>query len=335
MSDAARVPSPESAGRGEEPAPPGTRALGAVRWVLVALAAVAAVATWSHFVATRSPGAVRAAVRYQCPMHPSIVEDHPASCIICGMDLVLATGGGAAGGDVAGLAPVTLDGDQVQRLGMRTARVERVRLAPVLEASGTVTPAEGAVAVVTARFQGWVDEAGVVATGQLVRKGQVLARVSGPDLEVAQQAYLATGQGGRDRAREGAGISANEVARQARDRLLRSGMAERDLVELEQTGKPLPSLAIVAPITGYVGRKSVLAGQLVQPGSELFELADLSTVWVVAEVHESRAAELRPGLPVSVTLPAFPGERLAGRVELVYPALGAGGRWLPVRVAVR
>jgi len=184
-----------------------------VRWILVLVAALVAIGTILHFAGVRLGGTKpEASVQlYQCPMHPAIVQDHPGECPICGMTLVPKPAGrgqpsgstgapdrvppagataAASPAPVPGLAVVDLTPERVQLIGMKTAVVRRQPLGGELKTVGAVEASERGLAQVTTRFSGWIQGLKVSATGERVRRGQVLATIYSPDVLRAQQELL-------------------------------------------------------------------------------------------------------------------------------------------------
>jgi len=357
---------------GEEKVPPGVRAMAAVRWALVALMAVAVATTWVYFARSGGEPASRSAAQFICPMHPAVVSDRPGSCPICGMDLVAGGGAGGSfpsasragrpsagrywcpmhpevtsddpnaacekcGGtrlvpreSVPGLAPVELSRERVQLIGMRTAEVVRQKLSPTLRTVGIVTADEGSIVIVSSRVSGWIEELLVSQSGQRVRKGEVLARVYSPDLTTAQLNYLNATRWARDQGATGQAASPLEA--DARARLLLLGIGELDIQEIERRRKPIDFVSVRAPRDGYVGKRTAQVGLFVSPGQELFEIADLSTVWVVADVYESDVERVKVGQKASMTLEAMPGQPFLGRVSFIYPAVNPTSRTMQVRL---
>jgi membrane fusion protein, copper/silver efflux system len=375
---------------GDEAPPSGVRLMSTVRWALVAVVAVAAAATWIHWASELSSAHEAHEVHYRCPMHPTVVQDRPGECPICGMDLVRATGAhaaatapaatagatasaaqgrfwcpmhpdvasddpaarcpkcggmklvprpasaGGAAGAVPGLAPVELAPERTQLMGLRTARVARERIAPELRTVGFVTAKESSVVVVSPRFSGWVEEVAFAESGQRVEKGQVLATVYSQELLTAQQVYLnavrwsETPQAGAPPPPKDS--SAQRIDNDARRRLQLLGVAPEDIGEITKKGQPQTTMPVRAPAAGWIARRAAVPGLFVQPGTELFQIADLRSVWVVADVPERDAARIRVGERARLVLASRPGEAFSGRVQFVYPALNSETRTLQARM---
>ncbi|MFL5343614.1 MAG: efflux RND transporter periplasmic adaptor subunit [Hyalangium sp.] len=330
MSPLPQAPLPE----GEEAPPRGTRFMAAVRWGLLGLMALAALYTGglALFGGSRTEPE---ATRYTCPMHPQVLSDKPGQCPICGMNLVPmkpaapSTASGAAqaqgsspgGSSVPGLVPVEVEPSQVQALGMRVEAVRRQPLGNRLSLSGRVTVDESKVARVSVRVSGYIEKLFVAEQGARVTKGQPLAAISSDELLLLQRELLQARQWGGD------------TAGPIRERLRLLGISPSDISALEAAGEPQQALTLHSPVSGYVTALAVAQGDRVEPARQLFEVTDLSRVWVMAEVYERDIAQVRKGLPVQLRLEAYPGELFSGRIDSVYPTLNPQTRTLPLRVA--
>jgi Cu(I)/Ag(I) efflux system membrane fusion protein len=339
-------------------APAGARVAALVRWGLVLGLAALAVLSIVYVVASvrRSSGAAAAGgggeTLWTCAMHPQIVRDRPGECPICGMTLVpklrASSGDGsatAAASAPPGLAAVDLTPDRVQLIGMRTAVAERATLGDSLRAVAVLAPSERGLAQISVRFAGWVGKLMVAETGQRVRRGEVLATIYAPDVLRAEQELL-TAAGWAARAAPpptgtpAAGgshadlhtTSLPDLAADARRRLELLGVAGQEIDDLIARGKVDETVPIRSPVAGFITAKNVVPGAAISPGAPLFEVADLSRVWALADVYEQDAARLHVGQKASLELGAYPGEHFAGRVQLIYPTLNAATRTLRVRV---
>lgn len=259
---------------------------------------------------------------YTCPMHPEVQHEGPGKCPKCGMYLVSSLRVPGEGGGVSGLAEVTIPSDRVERLGVRTALAEKGRLGGQVRTVGVVTADEGRRYVVQARFSGWIEELLVDETGKEVEKGQPLLRIYGPELYAAQLEYL------------DALKWRPELRQAAEQRLTLMGIASADLANLRRTGKPQRSMVLRAPGSGYVLRKEAVAGAYVSPGTVLFEVADLSKVWVLADVFEQEIPRVRAGLGATFAAPARPSDRFLGEVTFVYPTVEPSTRTMKVRLEI-
>jgi Cu(I)/Ag(I) efflux system membrane fusion protein len=277
---------------------------------------------------------------YTCPMHPYYTSDRPGECPICGMDLVPADETGKNTGhesDVAGFASLDLDPRQQQLIGVTTAAVERKTVDRTVRAVGTVVPDERRVFVVHSKVSGWIDRLYVDATGQAVTAGQPLLAVYSPDVYATQEEYLVASDAARElgSSRDEDVARGTEALKDAAARRLeywdvRPGEVER----LAEAGHPLKALTVRSPYRGYVLDKHAQVGMYVQPGMPLYTVADLSRVWVEADIYEYEIPFVKAGQRVTITLPYYPAEPLEGTVRFVYPFLNAKTRTARVRVEV-
>jgi RND family efflux transporter MFP subunit len=227
---------------------------------------------------------------------------------------------------------VTISEQRLQLIGMRTAQVTNSALPTELKAVGYVVPTESGLSVIQTRFSGWIEELHVSQTGELVQRGQLLARVYSPELLAAQQELLNARKwtSGGPATNDNADLKAS-----AKSRLSLMGMAAAEIDEVERTGTPHRLIEIRSPVRGYVAQKSAVQGLYVQPGTRLFDITDLSKVWVLVELFERDAGRIKIGQRAKLQLTAYPGETFTGKVQLVYPTINAETRTQRARVEFR
>ncbi len=229
---------------------------------------------------------------------------------------------------------VTIPVDRLQMIGVKYQPVARRPLEKLIRTVGRVAVDERKLARVTIKFHGWIEELFVSALGDHVKRGQQLFTIYSPDLVASQEEYLLALQGQKQ-------LGASEfpeVARGSRDLLEATkrrfqlwDITEDHLRELEQTGKVMKALPIHSPITGTVIRKEALAGAHVDPGEELYTIADLSRLWVLADIYEYELSFVKIGQQAAVTLSYDPGTVLTGHVGFIYPTLDPKTRTAKVR----
>ncbi len=225
---------------------------------------------------------------------------------------------------------------KVQRLGVRTETVQLRELARTIRAAGTVQPDERRLSIVTTKFDGFIEKLQVNATGQFVHSGQALMQFYAPDLVIAQQEYLLALQSLRDM--QGAGDDIRSSARQLADaalqRLKNWDISRDQIKRLEHDANFTRTLTLFAPEKGVVMRKMAVEGMRFLAGDRLFEIADLSTVWVIANVFEQDLAAIRNGAKTSISIAAYPGEIFTGTVAFIYPDVDKDTRTAKVRIEV-
>jgi membrane fusion protein, copper/silver efflux system len=229
---------------------------------------------------------------------------------------------------------VRIDTDKLQKLGVRTERAARRPLARTLRVVGTVQADERRESTVSAKFEGWITTLLVDATGVHVATGQPLLEAYSPDLVGAQQDYrtavaaLAALQGADAEARAGA----EALVASSLERLRNWDIADADLAALRQGAAPRRSLLLRAQRGGVVIAKTARAGMRFMPGDALYQIADLSSVWLVASVHEQDLGLVHVGQRATTSTVAYPGRSFAGTVAFVSPVLQAETRTAQIRI---
>jgi Cu(I)/Ag(I) efflux system membrane fusion protein len=237
-------------------------------------------------------------------------------------------------GTAAAPGTVSISPDKVQKLGVATAAAERRELARTVRAVGIVEADERRLHNVTLKFDGYIEKLYVDATGQRVKQGQPLFDLYSPELVAAQHEYLIA-KSGREMLAEGSATAQAGMANLAQgglERLHNWGIAPADLRALEQRGAVLHTLTVRSPADGVVMEKDAVAGMKATAGATLFHIADLSLVWVIAQVYEQEIGLITAGQAAQVKLEAYPGRTFQGKVDFVYPALDAATRTVKVRL---
>jgi Cu(I)/Ag(I) efflux system membrane fusion protein len=265
---------------------------------------------------------------YRHPMNPQVTSPTPAKDDM-GMDYlpVYET-------EPAGSRQIRISPEKIQKLGVKTETVAMRPLLRDIRAVGSIQVDERRVHAVTPKFEGWIQRLYVNATGQNVKRGQPLLDVYSPELLTAQQEYLIA-QEGRQALRQGsaqARETADRLAENALRRLRYWDIAPTQLQRLQRMGKPLDTLPLLAPASGVVLEKSALEGMRFMPGELLFRIADLSTVWLLAEVFEQDIGEIRVGQSAQVHIDAYPKREFSGKIAFIYPVLATETRTVKVRV---
>ncbi|MGH7731168.1 MAG: efflux RND transporter periplasmic adaptor subunit, partial [Candidatus Eiseniibacteriota bacterium] len=334
---------------GSHAPPPGARGMNVLRWALFAgLLLLAAVSVGSYAVSRWQSGAAsgsRKQARYYCPMHPTYTSDRPGECPICGMSLEPIPAGGidagssTGAGDVPGLTSVHITPERVQLIGVRFARVERRPVGSRLDLVGFVAPDESRLKRIQIRVAGWVQELFVSRTGETVATGQPLLTLYSPELYQSEQEYLieAKAQAERDTSKAdphaAMGHDADGAAA-ALTRLTLLGVPPEEIARLSRVPVAMPRLTLRSTVNGTVLERNVTQGQYVAADVPLFTIADLSRVWVLADLYEMDYGRVRAGDRATFTSDALPGRELSGRIEFIYPTVSSETRTLKARLSL-
>lgn len=224
--------------------------------------------------------------------------------------------------------PVDVAAATRQTLGIQLETVRRESLSQTIQVVATVVPDESRISHVHTRVAGWLEQLDVNTTGEMVRAGQPLARIFSQELLSSQTEYLAARA-----ATEASGI-ASAVVQSGRVRLGVLGMAPAEIDAIEQSGEPRQLVTVVAPRSGVVVNRGVTVGTAVDPSTPLLTIADLSRVWVFAEVPEASIPAVRAGSIATLDFPASGRPPFRARVDFLYPTLTERTRTLRVRLPV-
>lgn len=269
---------------------------------------------------------------WQCPMHPQIMQDHEGDCPICGMDLVPMTGTQALESPgPEGLVTVQIDAQRRQLMGLRTAVVEPGDLGGDLRLPGRVALDETRLKKVTVKLEGYVERLHADFVGRPVSRGQVLFELYSPEFLNAQREYLVAQRTRASLAGTEQEARWLEIAGTARRRLEFLDAPSSLLAQLDATGEVVRHLPVVSPISGVVTARNVAQGSWIGPSDAALEVADLSRVWVLADLYEQDLARVKPGMAAELEIPAL-GRTVAGRVAFLDPLLDPKTRTLKARL---
>lgn len=262
------------------------------------------------------------------PMIPDYKAKGPGKSPM-GMDLV------AVYEDDAPEGSVKITAKTEKTIGLNAEKIEVREISKTIRAAGTVTYDERKVANIQSKVSGWVEKLYLDFTGQKVRKGDYLLEIYSPDLVSTEEEFLlavknravSPKNGDQEMGRMGEGMY-----EAARKRLQYFDVPEHQIAELEKNGKVFKTLHLHSPFDGVLTGKQVFAGMQVQPGMTLYTVADLSTIWVQADVYEQDIGWVKPGDKAVITLPAWPGKKFIGRVRYINPFLEKETRTVKVRM---
>ncbi|MFP5277905.1 MAG: FixH family protein [Acidobacteriota bacterium] len=233
------------------------------------------------------------------------------------------------------LAPVQISPQRLQEIGVTTATAEIRNVRHELDVPGNVDIDEEKLAYVQTRFPGWIQQVFANATYQYVRKGQALFTIYSPDLVSNEQEYLLARQNEKAFATGGNGMAGQEsgwLTQAAEQRLQQFGVAPQEIAALEKTGKVERNVTVYSPVSGFITERNALPNAYVQPQTKVYTIADLSTVWVYANVFQEDVGRLRQGDAATVTVDAYPGRTFYGRIDQVLPQVDATTRTVRVRL---
>jgi RND family efflux transporter MFP subunit len=233
------------------------------------------------------------------------------------------------------LAPIQLTPQRMQSIGIVLGKVKSKPVNAELRFYGNVQVDERRQAYVQTRFAGWIRKVYADATGDFIGKGQPLFTIYSPDLVSTEHEYLLAKKNSESLQRSkvsGVASGAFSLLSAAKERLLQWEVSPAEIEKLDQGGKAITDLTVNSPVSGYITQKNALPNMYVQPETMLYTVADLSDVWILAQVFQSDAGKIKPGDPAEVTVDAYPGRVFNGRVDYVLPQLDTNTRTLPVRL---
>ncbi|WP_309399021.1 efflux RND transporter periplasmic adaptor subunit [Cerasicoccus maritimus] len=293
----------------------------ATQFFIAGLACIA-VATFSGCGGQNTPNSESAGAKptiWTCSMHPQIQQDKPGDCPICGMDLIPMKSGDAADPRALSLS------EAAQALAdIQTSVVKRELVERTIDLFGVIAPDDTRVATVTARFPGRIERLFVNFVGTQVRKGEHLAEIYSDELVEAQSELIGALRYDSD------ATSAEGI----KERLRLWDIPEDQIDLIDSTRKPVHRVRIDSPAGGVVTKLDVREGDFVGAGGRMFEVTDLSKLWVHFDAYETDLPWLRYGQHVEIRAKAFPGETFGGTIAFIQPMLDPETRTIKVRVNV-
>jgi RND family efflux transporter MFP subunit len=269
-------------------------------------------------------------------MHPAYTSDKPGNCPICGMNLVPTeetdTEDGQDHGEpkVPDRAIIHVSPKKTQDLGVKTEIITRGPFLKTIRTVGRVSYAEPRVFEVYAKFEGWVERLYIDKTGEWVPKGKPLFSAYSPKLVATQQEFLLALD-----LKKTQGAAAEALVKAARSRLAFFDIGSDQIDQIEATGETNKALLLTAPQSGFVIQKNLFEGKKVSLGESLYTIADLSEVWVLADIYESDLPFVSLGQQAKIILSYYPGTPFFGRVSFAYPYLEPQTRTNKIRIELK
>ena len=319
------------------------------------MALLGAVGAGSYWLGTRSAAAPRQLAAAVGPASPASPASQPPKLLYyrnpmgladtsttpkkdpMGMDYIPVYEGEAeeAAGGAPGAAPqVRIGTEKIQKLGVRVEAASMRLLGKTVRAAGRIEPDERRVYAITPKFEGYVERLHVNVTGQPVARGQALFEVYSPELVSAQREYAIAMQGtlAMKEAGPDAQASMKQLADSSLARLRNWDFSAQQVAALVKSGEATRTVTFRSPVAGIVTEKKAVQGMRFMPGDALYQVTDLSTVWVVADVFEQDIGQIKPGAMATVKVNAYPNQLFEGRISYVYPTLKAETRTVAVRL---
>jgi RND family efflux transporter MFP subunit len=266
------------------------------------------------------------------PMDPTYIRQEPGKSPM-GMDLVPVYED--EGGEKEPTSTIRIDPVTLQNMGVRTALVQKKPLVKYIRAVGNIRTDETKLYEINTKFAGWIEKLYVQFEGEVVRKGQPLFDIYSPELVSAQEEYLLAlrqyenlSNSAYPSIREGA----ERLLQASRTRLLYWDLTDKQIREIERTGKTRKTVTIHSPASGVVVIRKATEGSYFKPGKRMYKIADLSTVWVDVEIYEYDLPWIHRGMAAQMELPYAPGKRFRGKVLYIYPYLNPQTRTAKLRL---
>jgi Cu(I)/Ag(I) efflux system membrane fusion protein len=236
---------------------------------------------------------------------------------------------------------VEIPPEKQQLIGVKTVVAEVKPMQKIIRTVGLVEYDERRLATVNTKFEGWIEKLHVDYSGKYVRKGEPLAEIYSPELLATQQEFINLIKWKK----ESASVKNQDVSSMlssdaqliiegARQRLRLWDISDAQIDKIEKTGKPERTLTIYSPVSGYVVQKAALKGMRVSPGEKLFDIADLSTVWILSDIFEYELPLIKVGEKAVISLSYFPGKEFISNIDYVYPTIAGDTRSAKVRFTI-
>jgi len=237
---------------------------------------------------------------------------------------------------------VEISSEQQQLIGVKTVKVSLKPIQKVIRTVGRIEADERKLATINTKVEGWVEKLYIDYTGRYVKKGDPLVEIYSPELLATQQEFLGIMKWAKqpDDKKKDDTLSlmlakdADTALDAARQRLRLWDISDNQIKQIEHTGKPVRTLTLYSPVSGFVTQKMAVLGMKVMPGEKLFDIADLSTLWIIADIYEYELPFVKVGQQAKITLSYFPGKELSSKIDYIYPTISADTRTAKIRLTL-
>ncbi len=236
---------------------------------------------------------------------------------------------------------VEIEPEKQQLIGVKTTEAAVQPMQKIIRTVGRIEYNERLLATVNTKFEGWIEKLHVDYTGKYVKKGEPLAEIYSPELVATQQEFLNVLRWKQSAVSDQQSAVSSMLAKDAerivdaaKQRLKLWDITDEQIEKIKESGKPIRTLTVYSPVSGYVVQKMALQGMRVMPGEKLFDLADLSTVWVISDIYEYELGLIKVGQTARISLSYFPGKVFSSSIDYIYPSLSPETRTAKVRFTI-
>jgi Cu(I)/Ag(I) efflux system membrane fusion protein len=241
---------------------------------------------------------------------------------------------------------VEISPEQQKLIGVKTVKVDIRQLQKTIRTVGRLEADESKLATVNTKIEGWIEKLYVEATGSYIKKGQPLVDIYSPELVATQQEFLnalkwakqsseVKQEKDKNSSTDLSGLIAQDAAatlEASRQRLLLWDISKDQIKKIEESGKTIRTLTLYSPVNGFITQKMAVLGMKVMPGEKLFDVADLSSIWVIADIYEYELPLIKVGNRALITMSYLPGKELYSQIDYIYPTISAETRTIKVRL---
>ena len=263
-------------------------------------------------------------VKYTCPMHPQIIEDHPGSCPICGMDLVKVKVQQKSNGLVLSNAQIKLANIKTQKIG--SDDFEDTKL---INAQIVINPLN--TAIVSSKFTGRIDRLYIQEAGVKVTKGQAIYKIYSEELLILQKDYILNAKQQKAFPEE---IIYNALLKASKNKLKLYGYSDKQIRELLNTTQNNPYIIVYAPIGGVISEINLSEGQYIGEGTPVFKIENFDQLWIEAAIYPSEVSEVKIGKVVNIQISGFENENIKSKIEFISPQLDSKSQIITIRSSI-